>query len=138
MTAAQATGSIRRYHTVVGGILLLNVPVSWVFLSYGANPESVLYVGIGLSLLATCIRVAIISPLIKMPVLLFFEKVVVKVLFLIISFSVVKLFSGDLLTLYFQIFADFFLIMICIWFFGFDKYEKQKILGILKKFKLGV
>lgn len=138
MTAAQATGSIRRYHTVVGGILLLNVPVSWVFLNYGANPESILYVGIGLSLLATCIRVAIISPLIKMPVRLFFEKVVVKVLFLIISFSILKISSGDLFSLYFQIFTDFFLIVICIWFFGFDKYEKQKILGILKKFKLGV
>lgn len=66
MTAAQATGRIKLYQFSVGGILLLNVPVSYLTLKMGYASEVVFYVAIGLSLMALIVRIFIISALIEM------------------------------------------------------------------------
>ena len=68
MTAAQATGKIRVYQGVVGGLLILNLPVSYLFLRLGFGPEITLLVSIGISLFALLTRLKIISPLIKMKI----------------------------------------------------------------------
>lgn len=46
MTLAQATGKIRLYQAVVGGILLLNLPVSYVALRFDAPAYSVMLVAV--------------------------------------------------------------------------------------------
>jgi len=66
MTAAQATGRIKLYQFCVGGILLLNVPISYITLKMGHAPEVVFYVAIGLSIIALTARIFIISTLITM------------------------------------------------------------------------
>ncbi|OIN07240.1 hypothetical protein [Oceanisphaera psychrotolerans] len=78
MTSAQATGHIRLYHTVVGGILLLNVPVGYVFLSHDFPPETIPVVTIGLAIIALVARLLIIAPLIGLSVGEFLSGVVVK------------------------------------------------------------
>ena len=49
ITAMLATGRIRNYQLVVGGIQLLNLPVSYIFLKMGAIPEVTVVVAIALS-----------------------------------------------------------------------------------------
>lgn len=66
MAAAQATGNIKFYQIFVGGILLLNVPLSYVILERGAAPYTVFYIAIGLSLIALLFRVYLIAHLIEM------------------------------------------------------------------------
>lgn len=66
MTAAQATGKIKRYQLVVGSILLLNVPTSYYFLNSGGDASIVFYVAIFLSLVALMVRVFLISKLINL------------------------------------------------------------------------
>jgi len=78
MTSAQATGRIRLYQTVVGGVLLLNVPISFLFLYRGYPPETVLLISIGLSVVALVARLMIISPLIRLPMADFVTKVLMK------------------------------------------------------------
>ena len=39
MTSALATGKIRNYQIIVGGLIMLNLPVSYLFLKAGAPPE---------------------------------------------------------------------------------------------------
>ena len=63
MTLAQATGKIRLYQAVVGGILLLNLPVSYVALRFGAPAYSVMLVAIVLSVTAFIVRFFIVSVL---------------------------------------------------------------------------
>jgi len=46
MTAAQATGKIKLYQSVVGGFLLLNLPVSYIALKLKAPAESVMIIAI--------------------------------------------------------------------------------------------
>lgn len=49
ITAQLATGKIRDYQLIVGGIMLLNLPFSWLCLHFGMPPESVVVVAIVLS-----------------------------------------------------------------------------------------
>ena len=49
ITAMLATGRIRNYQLVVGGIQLLNLPISYILLKLGALPEITVVVAIALS-----------------------------------------------------------------------------------------
>lgn len=79
MTAAQATGKIRLYQTVVGGILLANLPLSYVFLDHGYEPQTTLFVSIFLSIVGLTARLLIISPLIELKIFDFVRDVIFRV-----------------------------------------------------------
>lgn len=79
MTAAQATGKIKLYQTVVGGILLLNLPLSYIFLSAGYEPQTTLFISIFLSTASLCARLVIINPLIKLRIYEFIQKVIIRI-----------------------------------------------------------
>ena len=61
ITAMLATGRIRNYQIVVGGIQLLNVPVSYVLLRYGAIPEVTVIVAIIISQICLFARLVMLS-----------------------------------------------------------------------------
>lgn len=61
ITAMLATGRIRNYQLVVGGIQLLNIPVSYVFLKMGAIPEITVVVAIALSQVCMFARLIMFS-----------------------------------------------------------------------------
>jgi len=52
MTAAHASGKIKLYQGVVGGLLLLILPVSFLFLRLGFPPEITLYISLSFSIIA--------------------------------------------------------------------------------------
>ena len=79
MTAAQATGRIGLYQSVVGGILLLNAPVSYLVLKLGAPPYGVFVVAIGCVLVATVARLIILKSLIGFSLMKFLSKVIIPV-----------------------------------------------------------
>lgn len=64
MTAAQASGKIKLYQGVVGGLLIVNLPVAYLFLKFGYEPEVTLFVSIGISIIALFARLKIIAPLV--------------------------------------------------------------------------
>lgn len=49
ITAMLATGNIRNYQIIVGGLQMLNLPISYILLSLGAIPETVLIVAVLIS-----------------------------------------------------------------------------------------
>lgn len=57
----QATGKIKMYQIIVGGFLLLNLPISYLFLNKGFSPQSTLVVSIVLASLALILRIVIIK-----------------------------------------------------------------------------
>lgn len=61
MTAFQATGRIKKYQVVVGLIILCNLPISYVFLNLGFNPNFVMLIGISISLVALLARIILLS-----------------------------------------------------------------------------
>ena len=80
MTAAQASGKIKKYQAVVGGLLLLILPISYLLLKIGLQPQITLYVSIFISIVALFARLYIISPLVNLSILTFVKFVLVRVL----------------------------------------------------------
>ena len=56
ITAMLATGKIRDYQLIVGGLQLLNLPVSYIFLKMGAMPEVTVVVAIVISQVCFFVR----------------------------------------------------------------------------------
>lgn len=84
MQAAAATGNVRRYQSVVGGILLMIVPFSYIALKAGAAPESVFIVHLLVCILAFIVRLYIIRPMIYLGVWSFIKDTVVKAVWVIL------------------------------------------------------
>lgn len=140
MTSAQATGHIRLYHSVVGGVLLLNVPFSYLFLLYGLPPETVLVVTLALAIAALIARMCIIAPLISLPVAVFLSRVVGKAgLVGVIAGCGAALFqittSNSLLILFVNLASAIGATLISTWLLGLNKTERKNVVRLLKSLK---
>ena len=103
ITAMLATGKIRNYQLVVGGLQMMNLPVSYILLRLGAIPETVLIVAIAISQLCLAARLYMLRGLIGLKARDFIKKVyinviVVTLLSAIIPFILVNVLSNDFLT----------------------------------------
>jgi len=140
MTAAQASGKIKLYQSIVGGLLILNLPVSYLFLKLGFQPQVTMYISIGISIIALTLRSLILKNLIKLKLDEFFYQVILKII--VVSFTTV------VIPLLFYIFMDtsiYRLIivsstaivssLIVIFFLGLSSNEKSYFINGLERFK---
>lgn len=84
ITAMLATGKIRNYQLVVGGIQLLNIPVSYLFLRMGALPEATVIVAIALSQCCLFARLLMLGRATGFPVLEYLTKVYFKAVIIVL------------------------------------------------------
>jgi hypothetical protein len=84
ITAMLATGNIRNYQLVVGGIQLLNIPISYVLLRMGAAPEVTVVVAIALSQVCLFARMLMLSRATGFPVGEFVRKVYAKSILIVL------------------------------------------------------
>ena len=68
ITGTQATGKIRDYQILVGGLIMLNFPVSYIFLKAGAAPEVTVVVAIVISQVCLFARLYMLRRLTEFPV----------------------------------------------------------------------
>lgn len=80
ITAMLATGKIRNYQIIVGGTQMLNLPLSYVFLRLGAEPEMVLIVAIIVSQLCLAERLVMLRKMINLPSVDFLKEVYLNVI----------------------------------------------------------
>lgn len=80
ITAQMATGDIRNYQIVVGGILLLNLPVSYLLLRIGMIPEMTVAVAIVISQICLIARLWFLRSMIKLSARRFLRTVYFNVL----------------------------------------------------------
>lgn len=80
MVSAQATGRVRIYQSVVGGILLTIVPLSWLVLKAGGAPWSVFVIHLGVCLCAFVVRLLILRSMIHLSLSEYFLQVVCRCL----------------------------------------------------------
>lgn len=67
MISSQAVGRVKVYQSAVGGILLLILPISYIVLYLGGNPESVFIVHLCMAAIAQAFRIIIVSRMINLP-----------------------------------------------------------------------
>lgn len=144
MTSAAATGRIKLYQSVLGGIQLLIVPVAYVVLRMGGEPNSVFVVHICICLIAFAVRLFIVRGMIGLSIKKYLMEVCVKsgvvtvvatVLPLTLYFSM----TNSLLCAIVVVFVSLGSVAVSAYAIGLTKSERvfvsDKIGQILAKFK---
>ena len=66
MISASATGRVKKYQSVIGGILLCILPISYIVLRLGGNPISVFVVHLSICIIAFVVRLFVVRPMIQL------------------------------------------------------------------------
>jgi O-antigen/teichoic acid export membrane protein len=139
MNAAQASGNIKKYQAVVGGLLLLILPLSYVFLNAGYDPEITLYISISMSIIALLVRLYLISSLVSFPILSFMNQVVLKVILVSVSsiflpLVLIHTMEYDLTRTIFVLLFSVISVLFSIYWFGITNKERSLIGKEIKNF----
>jgi O-antigen/teichoic acid export membrane protein len=131
-TFVQATGKVKIYQILVSGILLLNLPLSYLFLKFGFQPESVFIVSIFISFFAMISRVIILVKLEKFPFKIFIKDVLLPVVIVFtvsfaVSFYVASQMQDSFMRFFIVTVLSIFLVIITTYFFGSNKNERSQI-----------
>lgn len=130
ITAMLATGNIRNFQIIVGGLNLLNIPLSYLALKLGAIPEAVVAVAIFISVCCEMARVLLLRNMINMSVRAFFRYVYFNVIAVSITAGILPIYLHFNMT---ENFGSFILISIVavvntilsILFVGCNKKERR-------------
>ena len=79
MIGASATGKIKKYHLIIGSILLLIVPVSYIFLKLGFEPIIVYIIDILIQFIAQIIRLFLCRHLLSLNILFYIKDVISRI-----------------------------------------------------------
>ena len=141
MTAQNATGNVRNYQLVVGGILLLNLPFSYFFLYLGMVPEIVVVVAIVIEILAFLARMYMLPFTLKgFRPLLFIRDVILKCLATIVLAvpvpALVYIYLPEnFYTFIFNVCVCILCSAVVIYYFGCNANERVIIVSAINKIK---
>lgn len=137
MTLAQATGKIKLYQGVVGGLILCNFPISWGILKLGYQPYSVFLVAIILAIVAMVARLIIVKTITRFSVTVYLKEVIIPSFFVIvitfcISYLLLKVTPKMLVFSLTRILINVLLVSGCIFMIGLKKSEREFLIAIIK------
>lgn len=141
MSAAHATGNIKFYQIVVGSVMLLNLPIAYACLKFGADPYAVVMVSIALSVFCTFLRVWVLKRLMPFPAIQYFKNAYLKPLGVAVTAAVIPAALHLLLdSTFFNVVIICIVCFICtflsIFLFGLTVGERSYLTDfILSKFK---
>ena len=96
VVANQATGKVKVYQAVVGGILLLILPISYIILKLGAPAYSVFIVHFCLENVAQFARMIMLRKMINLPIFAYFKNIYLPVLFVVVVATLLPLYVHSL------------------------------------------
>ena len=140
ITAQNATGRIRNYQLVVGTILLLNFPLSYLMLYLGFMPEITLVVALVVGVACLIARLCFLRKTILLPVRDYLYQVVFNTAFVTLLSSVLPYLCSRFIS---NVWFNFFGVcivsvissLVVIYFVGCNQSERQLVIGLLLKFK---
>lgn len=130
ITAMLATGKIRNYQLIVGGLQMMNLPVSYILLRMGMFPEVVIVVAIVISQSCLAARLLMLRGMIRLSVRKYLKKVYINVFVVTVLASVLPFLISRSLEESFMNFVLLSLVaVICtavtIYYVGCNKTERQ-------------
>ena len=140
ITAMLATGRIRNYQLVVGGLQLMNLPASYLLLRMGMFPEVVVVVAIVISQCCLAARLLMLRGMIGLSVQKYLKKVYVNVLAVTFIASICPYLLSDSME---ESFLNFILLCliavvctgIAIYYVGCNKTERQFVVNKIHAIK---
>lgn len=135
-----ATGDIKRYQILVGGINLLNFPVAWLILFLGYAPELAQFSVIIFTFAALFVRVQMLKSMIGFPAKDFYCGTVIKcvyILFLccIVPFGIIHIMESGWIRFLVNVFSTEIISFIIIGTIGVTKSERTFVLSKIPHFK---
>ncbi len=137
-TAVSATGNIKKYQIVIGGVLLLNIPFSYMLLRIGMSPYIVYVVQLVIECVALILRLALFNHLISLNIVDYLKVVVFRIVvtlpiccFFIYLFKV-NVHSHRIIELITVTIACWIISAIVIWFLGITNNEKEIVMTFVK------
>lgn len=138
--AIQATGRIKLYQSVVGGLLLLNLPISLIFLVTGNEPTFVYVISIFISLISLFFRLFFLRRILKLPIADFLFNVVFRTsISLIISYAFQQIIfenSNGFLSFVLNVLVGGVVLVIMTFLVSLDRSEKKLIINLMKKISI--
>ena len=140
VTAMLATGNIRNYQIIVGGLQMMNLPISYVLLRMGCIPETVIFVAIFISQCCLIARLCLLHGMIKLRLRTYFNKVYLNVLIVtivscLIPFSLQGCLDNSFLSFLFSCLLCIMSTLLSMYYIGFSSSERQFVCCKLIQFK---
>ena len=138
ITSMHASGKVRDYQIVVGGLSLLTLPFAYLLLKMGYSPSSALVTSLFISVLCLFARVALLSRIIDFPAVSFLCHVALKMLILTIASYIIPLVLYHFMTVNWGTFilvclVSFISGLIFSYFLGIEKHERDVIISKIKE-----
>lgn len=130
MASVQATGRIKKYQIIVGGILLLNLPLSYFLLRNNAEPQAVFVLTILLSFFALLSRLILLKKITGLSIVDFLVNVLFKssvvVIVSISPFFILEISNKDaFLDFFITTIMALFFVLISVFFLGLNSSERD-------------
>lgn len=138
VTSALATGKIKIYQIVVGGVRLLNLPVSYIFLKQGFPPDVTMKIAIVVSVVNLFIRLVMLNRMIDFPISKYINQVLYRIILTVIIAYVLPIFmaqytwSSPMLRFFILCAIGLFSSVTSIYIFGLTKNDKAYLRRIIK------
>ena len=143
ITAMLATGNIKKYQIIVGGLQMLNLPMAFILLKYNFAVESVFITAVVISQLCLFARLYLLRGMIGLHAREFLHKVYLNVVVVtffsgLVPFYLHDYLSSGVVSFMLQCIASFVLSLFVIFFVGCNRKERsfaeQKISMVYNKF----
>lgn len=133
VTAMLATGNIRNYQLIVGGLQIINLPLSYLFLKLGYPPETVFIVAIFISVCCEMARLYMLRSMIQLSMRSFLREVYFNVILVTIVAAIIPVILFKALP---EDFLGFIINCVCcvlctaisILYIGLSRNERQMII----------
>lgn len=140
--SGQASGKIKKYQIVVGGIVFLNIPIAYFLLLLTNSPVVPFLSTIIISSISIIARVLMLRRMIQLDFIIYFKSVIINVFIVsVLSFTIGYLLNGciilagmQLLTLLLNILLLISVVAVISFYVGLSKNEKNKVCGYFVKF----
>lgn len=138
MTLMLATGKIRNYQLIVGGLQLLNFPISYLLLRLGFAPNCTYVIAIILAVICLFVRLFLLKYMTGLHVDEFIKKVILNVLAVsvigaILPVLVVNLMGESYIRLFVSIGVSTISLIATYWFVGCTKKEREYLLTKIRE-----
>lgn len=141
MTLVQATGKVKQYQLIVGTIIILNLPFSYLFLSLGYGAEITMVISILISIILLIVRIIILKKIMTFPLKDYFANIICRIVATSLmtsffSYMLKKIFvvnEPNFSTLIIFVVISVLLTGIAIVIIGLSNSERNYILSLIKK-----
>lgn len=140
MVAASASGKIKKYQSIIGGLLLSIVPIAYLVLKSGGNPASAFIVHLAICIIAFIARIYIVAPLTQISPSLFFKKVIMRCIYvgaasIIIPVTLYVSTADSVMRNILVILLSIFSVCVVAYYWGFDEKERLYLKDMIAKYK---